>query len=139
MLGQLTPEEGALWQRMGPQDRRHSIVVAERFASRLGTTPGREETAAALLHDVGKIDAGLGTPGRVAATLWGRLAGRARSERGSGRFARYLRHEEIGAQLLRDAGSAPRTIALVSRDPDPADPAYPADPVVAALAWADEV
>lgn len=136
-LDHLSAAEGALWQRMSPQDRRHSIVVAERFvdrfATRLGSTAAPAEVAAALLHDIGKLDAGLGTFGRVAATLWGRVVGRARAEQGAGRFARYLRHEAIGAALLRDAGSDPRTIALVAGDGDPADPG------VQALAWADEI
>jgi HD superfamily phosphodiesterase len=64
--------------------------------------------AAALLHDVGKVDSGLGTLARVPATLVGLLA-RERAVRGGGRVARYLRHDAIGAELLRSAGADPRT------------------------------
>ncbi len=82
--------------------------------------------AGALLHDVGKADSGLGTIGRVAATL-------TPSKLAHGRFARYRDHERIGAELLAAAGSDPLTVALVARtDGTPAD-------LVAALAAADEV
>jgi hypothetical protein len=66
--------------------------------------------AAALLHDVGKIDSGLGTLARVPATLVG-LAARDRVAAGDGRTARYLRHDAIGATLLVEAGAHPLTIA----------------------------
>ena len=65
----LSPEI-ALWRRMPAQDRRHSVEVARRFLhARPEAT--RAEMAGALLHDVGKIDAGLGTIGRVVATIAG--------------------------------------------------------------------
>ena len=56
--------------------------------------------AAALLHDVGKVESGLGTFGRVVATVIG--PGRAR-----GRLSTYLRHDIIGAELLTAAGARP--------------------------------
>jgi HD domain-containing protein len=98
VTGVLEPGELALWQRMSNADRRHSVAVARR----LGDAP-HEATAAALLHDVGKIEAGLGTFGRVAATVVG--AGRAR-----GRHAVYLRHDLIGADLLAAAGARPLVV-----------------------------
>lgn len=64
-----------------------------------------------MLHDVGKIDAGLGTFGRVPATLVGIAVGRARVARGKGRIARYLDHPAIGARLLSEAGADPLTVA----------------------------
>lgn len=88
----LEPAELTLWRRMSAPDRRHSVAVARRVEG------PSEMLAAALLHDVGKIEAGLGTFGRVAATVVG--PGRAR-----GRMATYLRHDVIGAGLLRDAGA----------------------------------
>lgn len=104
--------ERELWVQMSNQDRRHSIGVARRFA---GERPGatRAEIAGALLHDVGKIECGLGTFGRVAATLLG-----PRTER----FRLYHDHEAIGASLVQAAGSDPVTVALV----DERGPAYPA-------------
>src|SRR5439155_19397161 len=80
----------------GP-DRRHSSAVARRAG-------GPEEvSAAALLHDVGKVEAGLGTFGRVLATVIG--PGRAK-----GRMATYLRHDQIGARLLAEAGARPLVV-----------------------------
>jgi len=101
---QLLPGERELWQRMSNQDRRHSATVARRFeAARPQAT--RAEIAGALLHDVGKIECGLGTWGRVAATLVGRR-GRA--------FTLYHDHEQIGADLAVAAGSDPATVDLIA-------------------------
>ena len=99
---QLLPGELALWARMPPQDRRHSIEVARRFRDIVETST-RDEMAAALLHDVGKVDCGLGTFGRVTATVVG-----PRTER----FRRYHDHERIGVELLTAAGSTEATLAL---------------------------
>ncbi|HZB39581.1 MAG TPA: hypothetical protein VE487_01370, partial [Ilumatobacter sp.] len=65
-VSQLLPGELDLWQRMSNQDRRHSAIVARRFAAARPQAT-RAEIAGALLHDVGKIECGLGTWGRVAA------------------------------------------------------------------------
>jgi hypothetical protein len=100
---QLLAGELQLWRRMSAPDRRHSIVVARRFES-LGEHWSREEMAAALLHDVGKLDCGLGTFGRAAATIIGPR---------TDRFRRYRDHERIGADMLAAAGSAEVTIELV--------------------------
>lgn len=99
----LLPEELALWQKMQPRDCRHSLVVQERF---LGLCPDaqRQEHAAALLHDVGKITSNLSWGLRILATLIG--------PRGQ-RFRDYHNHEKLGAELLEDI-SEQRTIALVS-------------------------
>lgn len=106
----LLPGEIALWRRMSNQDRRHSTKVARRFrAARPGAT--RAEMAGALLHDVGKIECGLGTFGRVAASVVG-----GRTER----FRVYQDHEHIGALLADAAGSDPATVELI----DERGPAY---------------
>ncbi|MFP5320880.1 MAG: HD domain-containing protein [Acidimicrobiia bacterium] len=102
----LLPGEQDLWRRMSRADRKHAAGVARDVDRRLGPGTARPVIAAALLHDVGKVDAGLGTFGRVAATLVGR-----RRATGSGRVARYLRHDAIGARLLADAGADPLTVA----------------------------
>jgi hypothetical protein len=97
-----------LWKRMSNQDRRHSATVARRFvAARPEAT--RAEIAGALLHDVGKIECGLGTWGRVAATLVGR--------RGR-RFTLYHDHERIGADLAEAAGSEPETVEMIAERGD---------------------
>ncbi len=68
---QLLPGELALWVSMSNQDRRHSTKVARRFVEARPEAT-RAERAGALLHDVGKIECGLGTWGRVLATIVGR-------------------------------------------------------------------
>lgn len=100
----LTSAELALWRRLPNPDRRHSIAVARRFATRRPAAP-RAEIAGALLHDVGKVECHLGTFGRVAATLVGPR---------TARFRAYHDHEAIGAELLAAAGSDPVTVQLVA-------------------------
>ncbi len=99
---QLLGGEVALWRQMSTADRRHSIVVARRFEA--SGEWSRDEMAAALLHDIGKIDAGLGTFGRVVATIVGPRTARLR---------RYHDHELIGADMLVAAGSSEVTVELV--------------------------
>jgi len=101
--GFLSPGERRLWRSMGNADRRHSILVARRFLA-LGEPPSHDDMAGCLLHDVGKIESGLGTWGRVLATLVG--------PRGR-RFSSYHDHERRGAELCRAAGSRDGTILLV--------------------------
>ena len=102
-LAQLLPAEAALWQRMAVQDRRHSLLVARRFVA-AEPTAGRAEVAGALLHDIGKVDCGVSTFGRVLATVVGPR---------TDAFRRYHDHERLGAELLTAAGSADETIELV--------------------------
>lgn len=99
----LADGEWTLWQQMAVADRRHAVLVARRFADRRSAA-SRAEMAGALLHDIGKIDAGLGTVARVVATVVGPR---------TDRFRRYHDHERIGADLLEAAGSNPVTVALV--------------------------
>jgi predicted HD phosphohydrolase len=102
---------------MSRVDRRHAAGVARDVERSLGHAAERPVMAAALLHDVGKIESGLGTFGRVIATLAGKAAGRdmARDwQRGTGftrRVGLYLRHDTLGADLLAMAGSDPLTVA----------------------------
>ena len=116
---QLLPPELELWSAMPGPDRRHSAAVARRVEALLG--PGdvpRPVLAAALLHDVGKTQVGLRTPGRVIAILasgtFGHPRARAWSARRRGyraRLGRYLRHDELGAERLAAIGSDPLTVA----------------------------
>ena len=100
---QLAPGEVALWSEMAVADQRHSIEVARRFlAVRPAAT--RDEVAGALLHDVGKVQAGLGTLGRVVATAVGSR---------TASFRRYHQHEQLGAAMAADAGSSEVTVALI--------------------------
>jgi hypothetical protein len=114
---QLLANERDLWQQMSSADRRHSIGVARRVERALGHEASRPVLAAALLHDVGKIDARLGAYGRVVATLSVSIAGRPAAEQWSEargftrKIGLYVQHPQIGADRLALAGSDPLTIA----------------------------
>jgi hypothetical protein len=112
-----------LWRQLSNVDRRHAILVARRYAA-LRPDAARAEMAGALLHDIGKLDAGLGTWMRVAATVVGPR---------TDRFRRYHDHEHIGAAMLVEAGSDPLTVAMV------ADSADVPPSVRAALHTADDI
>ena len=113
----LSPAELSLWRRMSGPDRRHAVGVARQVRA--------EWAPAGLLHDVGKIEAGLGTWARVPATLAGLAGGRRWAP---GRVGRYLRHDEIGSRLLRQAGSAELTWRWAAdHHRPPADWTVPAD------------
>ena len=136
--------EADLWRRMRAPDRRHAVAVARRVEVALGPAATRPVLAAALLHDVGKIDARLGTYGRVVATLAGKLGGASmahawsEAEGFTRRVGLYLRHGELGADRLRLAGSDPLTVAWAAEHHRP--PEYwslPPD-VAAALKAADD-
>jgi hypothetical protein len=140
----LVAREADLWGRMSRADRRHAVGVARRAAAALGDRADRPVVAAALLHDVGKVEAGLGTYGRVVATLAAMAAGRETAgmwSEGRGftrRVGLYLRHPDIGADLLALAGSDPVTVAWAREHHLPADRwTLPAD-VAAALHAADD-
>ena len=143
-LGWLLPGEQDLWRRMSGPDRRHAAGVARDVASLLadgGPPPAREVMASALLHDVGKVESGLGTFSRVAVTIAAIALGRERltapapSDRGTSpgastgrpgarvreRTRQYLTHDRIGADLLRRAGSDPMTVAWAGEHHLPAD------------------
>ncbi|MCU1449487.1 MAG: hypothetical protein JWP02_1657 [Acidimicrobiales bacterium] len=112
----LSERELALWRRMSRADRRHAAGVAHRVERALGHEAAPPVLAAALLHDVGKVSAGLGTYGRVVATLAGAAAGQKMADawtQGRG-FTRkvglYLRHPALGADLLAMAGSDALTV-----------------------------
>ena len=127
----LQPGEVALWRRMSGPDRRHALAVARTVADRLGDRASRPVVAAALLHDVGKVEAGLGTLARVPATLVGMAVGRERMAGRRGRVATYLRHDEVGAGLLAASGSDRLTVAWAREHHLPAA-RWTLDPTVAA-------
>ena len=85
------------------QDRRHSVMVGRRFVKHRPIAT-QSEIAGALLHDVGKSVARLGTFGRVIATLVGPR---------TNRFRQYHDHEQVGATMLRSIGSDELTISMV--------------------------
>jgi len=140
----LVPGEVALWRRMSGTDRRHAVGVARRADAALGAGAARPVLAAALLHDVGKIDSGFGPFRRAGATVAQMVFGHAAAERWRarrglvGRAGRYLCHDEIGAALLDAAGSDVLTVAWAREHHLPPERwSVPAD-VGAALKLADD-
>jgi hypothetical protein len=123
----LSEPEHNLWRRMGRADRRHAVGVARRVEGALGADATAPVLAAALLHDVGKVSAGLGTYGRVVATLAGAAAGRTMAgawTQGRGftrRVGLYLRHADVGADMLAMAGSDPLTVTWARQHHLPAE------------------
>ena len=134
----LSPAEFALWKRQYGPDRRHTAQVGRDVQRRLGKEATPAVLAAALLHDIGKIDADLGTWGRVVATLSAKVAGRdtARLWIKSSGFTRrvglYLHHPEIGADMLAMAESDPLTVAWAAEHHLPSGQ-WSIDPAVAAV------
>jgi len=133
-LDELLPGEAALWVRMSGPDRRHAVGVARDVVRALGPAADRPVVAAALLHDVGKVDAALGTIARVPVTVLGVLGGR---DRWRGRIGTYLRHDDVGADLLRCAGSDARTVTWAQEHHLPPDRWTLLPQVAAALKAAD--
>ena len=123
----LSEAEQRLWRRMSRAARRHAVGVARRVEHALGAEAAPPVLAAALLHDVGKVSAGLGTYGRVVATLAGAAAGGTMAgawTEGRGftrRVGLYLRHPEVGADMLALAGSDPLTVTWAREHHLPAE------------------
>jgi len=143
---QLLEGEVPLWRSMSRSDRRHAAGVARRVEVALGGEATRPVVAAALLHDVGKTESGLGTYGRVIATVsgaairrdpdvvraWTRTRGFTRS------VGLYLQHPRIGGDQLAMAGSDELTVAWAREHHLPEDQ-WTIDPRIgAALKAADD-
>ena len=134
----LSEAEYGLWQRMYGPDRRHSVHVAREVERRLGHEATPPVLAAALLHDVGKIDADLGTWGRVVATMSAKVAGAdtarlwIKSTGFTRRVGLYLHHPEIGADMLELAGSDPLTVSWAEEHHRPAEE-WTIDPAIATV------
>ena len=140
----LLPGELTLWRRMSGPDRRHAVGVAQRVERALGNEATRPVIAAALLHDVGKIESGLGVYGRVVATLSAKAAGAQmastwRRQRGfARRVGLYLQHDQIGGDLLELAGSDPLTVAWTREHHRPESEWTVEPAIAAALKSADD-
>ena len=121
----LIANEFELWNRMRPHDQRHSIEVARRFIE-LNPVFTRDQVAAGLLHDIGKVESELGVMGRVIATIVGAKGLK---------FRKYHNHEFIGLNLCRDAGSSAETLRLL----DWSTKESRNDPIVKLLHQADQI
>ena len=138
LLSLLSPAETRLYRSMAQVDRAHAINCAVAVKDL-----GADVVVASALHDVGKTQAGLGTPGRVAASVAGLLiydqARAWKSHRGlRGQIGRYLDHSEIGAVELEAAGASDLAVAWAREHHLPApDQSIDAE-LAAALKAADE-
>ena len=101
----LSAAEYELWRQFTIADRRHSVLVAARFVALLPKA-SRNDIAGVLLHDIGKTQSNLSTLQRVVATIVGPR---------TRRFALYHQHEQIGVELLQQAGSHGGVIAILNR------------------------
>ncbi len=105
----VSPEEWQLFRRLSNTDRRH-LIHSARMVEDHEPPVDPVWVHAALMHDVGKFDSGLGVFGRVIATVVATVGGATRMERWArvpgwrGRIGRYQRHGEIGAAEIRAAG-----------------------------------
>jgi hypothetical protein len=109
----LLPDEYALWSRLALADRRESIAVARRTHEELAGTEYADDprwSAAALLHDVGKLDARFGPVRRALATMLAVVLG-PRVVEGwvdktgfRRRCALYVFHDQLGADRVKMAG-----------------------------------
>lgn len=128
----LSDRERRLFDRMAAVDRTHSIGVARGVADHLDRVglgvddaEARWIVAAALTHDVGKTVAGLGTYGRVVATLSESVGGasmaRVWAERSgmTRKVGLYLQYPRLGADLLAVAGSDERVVAWAAEHHEP--------------------
>jgi hypothetical protein len=114
----MLPDELELWNQMSRADRRHAVGVARRVEAALGPDATRPVLAAALLHDVGKLDANLGVYGRVIATISGAVVRHdpdvirdwTRTRGFTRRVGLYLQHPRLGGDMLALAGSDDLTV-----------------------------
>ena len=143
----LEPAELALWARQPGHDQRHTVGVARAVEAALAGGLHAGDTrwpACALLHDIGKLASGLGVAHRVLATLVERATGGAVAdwEEHKGlrrRIALYLRHPELGADMIQLAAGRPEVAHWAAAHHDRArlDPMLVPAPVVTALVEAD--
>ncbi len=107
----LRPEERACWERLRRADRAESLATARAALEALGTDADPAWVAAALLHDVGKAETRLGSVGRAWATVTAGLVGHRRARAWPNAMGRYVNHDELGAERLRQAGARKETVA----------------------------
>ncbi|MCS6842972.1 MAG: HD domain-containing protein [Caldilineales bacterium] len=145
----LGPEAAALFWRMAPRDRRHSLNVAQALRRQGHRHP--DLLAAALLHDVGKtVQDGrpLRLRHRVVIVLLnalrpGLVSRLASPDPQSWRHPYYvhLHHPEQSAALAQAAGCSPLAVELIRRHQEKlaAEPRSEADRLLALLQAADDV
>jgi hypothetical protein len=124
-----------LWEQMTATDRAHGVEVARRTAESIDEP---RVLAAALLHDVGKVEAEAGVMMRVLATLTDPLVSESREAEWAtrsgpiGKLGRLLCYPQIGAMLLADAGSDRLVVQWAAEHHHPAH-RWTVDPAVGAV------
>lgn len=101
-----------LFFRQSPADQRHALAVADRV--RRARPDDDAAFVAALLHDVGKVEADVGPIARSIATIMDALRLPLPHS-----WRRYRRHGEIGAHMLAAAGAPPVAVAFARHHPGP--------------------
>lgn len=135
----LSPALLRLFQGMTPAEQQHSIALSRALEAQGHTDP--DLLAAALLHDVGKTRHPPHLWERVVVVLGEHFTPRQAAAWGAGAphglrrgFVIRQQHAAWGAELARQAGASPRTVALIRQHHS--DPA--GDPELIALQKADE-
>lgn len=103
----LTDAEYACWQKLGRADRAESVEVGRNTATALGPDADPRWIGAALCHDVGKAQVGLGPFRRAGATVVAAIVSHGRARTWPNAVGHYINHDEIGAEMLRKAGARP--------------------------------
>ena len=119
LLSLLNSIELSLFNAQKRIDKNHSFRNVKKLIASSETTPAPDLLVACALHDVGKIQSRFGLTGRVLATCVASVVGLRRIDAWSRkspkslshRIAVYVRHPEIGANLLMEAQS--NRIAIV--------------------------
>ncbi|MBI4314754.1 MAG: HDIG domain-containing protein [Chloroflexi bacterium] len=136
----LAPPLFELFCRMTPAEQYHAYEVRQTLAAQRQVDP--DLLTAALLHDVGKTRMPLAAWERAlivlgnhlapqAADAWGRMGGSPLWWRRP--FVVSRQHPAWGAEMVRVAGGAPRTVELILHHQNN----HPLDPMLQALQSAD--
>ena len=143
LLTLLTEEEKILYLSQPRIDRIHSVRNANSVLNGSSGAYQPNHVVAAALHDVGKAEANLGILGRVSATTLQKILSMDRIRSWSlkeglhKRVYSYCIHNERGAELLAEAGSAPIVVSWALQHHNEADNVEIPKEIVAVLKKAD--
>ncbi len=144
LLARMREVEVELYGTLSTADRRHAVACATAAATLLGSAATDDLVVAAALHDVGKLDSGLGTAGRVVASVAAGVLGRDRLGRlgarwgPASRWATYADHAELGARRLAALGCADPVVVWAREHHLPPEQSSLGADVARVLAAADD-